>query len=284
MAPAARPAVIVTSHPLWLLRAGRNAARYVLFAAALAGAAATARYAVDPPRPAAPAPVVSQRADLAAEGFASLFARTYLTWDAAHPEAHQRALAAFVGGDMDPDAGLRPPTTGAQHVQWTEVSQARAAGPGEHVYTVAVQTDAAGLLYLTVQVVRRADGRLALAGYPAFVGAPASGPAAVAGDERDVADPALAAVVARALGNYLGDASSDLAADLTAGARVALPGLPTSLQRMEQLTWVPGGGSVRAVVLVADQRGVQYTLSYELDVVRVGTRWEVSAIQMDPDA
>jgi hypothetical protein len=273
----------VTSRPLWMLRAGRSVGRYVLLGAAVAGVAATVRYAVDPPRPAAPAPVPPPRADLAAAGYAALFARSYLTWDAAHPEIHQQALAAFVGGDMDPDAGLRTPSAGSQHVQWTEVSQARADGPGKHVYTVAAQTDAAGLLYLTVPVARQADGRLALAGYPAFVGAPASAPA-VTGDERDVADPALAAVVARALGNYLSDASSDLAADLTAGARVALPGLPTALQRMEQLTWIPGGGSVRAVVLSADRRGVQYTLGYELDVIRAGTRWEVSAIQMDPDA
>jgi hypothetical protein len=274
----------LTSRPLWLLRASRSVGRYVLLGAAVAGVAATARYAVDPPRPAAPPRVQAQRADLSAESYAAVFARSYLTWDAAHPEAHQQALAAFVGSDVDPDAGLRPPSAGSQHVQWTEISQARAEGSGEHVYTVAVQTDAAGLLYLTVPVARQADGRLALAGYPAFVGAPASAPADLTDNARDVADPALAAVVARALGNYLSDASSDLAADLTTGARVALPGLPTALQRMEQLTWVPGGGSVRAIVLAADRRGVQYTLGYELDVIRVGTRWEVSAIQMDPDA
>ena len=30
--------------------------------------------------------------------------------------------------------------------------------------------------------------------------------------------------------------------------------------------------------------GVQYTLAYELDVLRDQGRWEISAVQMDPDA
>jgi hypothetical protein len=40
---------------------------------------------------------------------------------------------------------------------------------------------------------------------------------------------------------------------------------------------------VRAVVQARDARGVQYTLDYELDVAVVGGRWEVGAIQMNPD-
>ena len=115
--------------------------------------------------------------DLAAEGFAQLFARRYLTWEANDPEAHARALAPFVGAGMEPDAGLQPPSGGEQQVQWTEVVQERTAAPGEHVYTVAAQTDTAGLVYLTVSVARAGAGALQLAGYPAFVGAPASGPA-----------------------------------------------------------------------------------------------------------
>jgi hypothetical protein len=38
------------------------------------------------------------------------------------------------------------------------------------------------------------------------------------------------------------------------------------------------------VVRAEDGRGVQYTLAYELDVTVAGGRWEVSAVQMDPDA
>ena len=156
--------------------------RYLLSALAVAGLAASARFAIDPPRPATPRVAARGPAppDLAAEGFAALFARGYLTWNAAEPQAHESALAAFVGPGIDPDAGLQPPSSGEQRVEWAEVVQEReltAARPGEHVYTVAAQTDDAGLQYLTVSVVRTAGGSLALGGYPAFVGAPASGPA-----------------------------------------------------------------------------------------------------------
>ncbi len=109
------------------------------------------------------------------------FARSYLTWNAAEPQAHEAALARSCGPGIDPDAGLQPPSSGEQRVESAEVVQERELVPRpppvEHVYTVAAQTDDAGLLYLTVSVVRTAGGSLALGGYPAFVGAPASGPA-----------------------------------------------------------------------------------------------------------
>ncbi len=164
-----------------------------------------------------------RRADLAAQGFASLFARSYLTWNAAEPQAHESALAPFAGTGIDPGAGLAPPSSSSQRVEWTEVVQERESGPDEHVYTVAAQTDGAGLQYLTVPVVRTAAGSLALGGYPAFVGPPASGPAQTQGHLREVDEPALATVVGRALRNYLSVSGSELEADLTDGARVSLP-------------------------------------------------------------
>ncbi len=79
-------------------------------------------------------------------------------------------------------------SSGSNGRKW---SRRATPAPGEHVYTVAAQTDTAGLLYLTVPVARTSDGALALAGYPAFVGAPAAGPAQSPGHLREVADPAL---------------------------------------------------------------------------------------------
>ena len=35
--------------------------------------------------------------------------------------------------------------------------------------------------------------------------------------------------------------------------------------------------------MAQDARGARYTLAYELDVAEVAGRWEVAAIQMDPD-
>jgi hypothetical protein len=278
-------AVTITPRPLWRIRLTRALPRYLLYALCLAGLLASARFAIAPPRPArlAAAHPAGPTLDLAAEGYASLFARRYLTWDASQPQVSEQLLAPLVGAGMDSDAGLRLPPTGAQHVAWVEVVQARRAGPGEHVYTVAAQTDAAGLVYLTVDVARMADGRLALDGYPAFVGAPAAGPAEAPERRVEVANPALASVVERALRNYLAASPEELAADLSRGARVAMPGIALTLSSLEHLSWSPDRRSVLAVLEAQDSRGAQYTLGYEVDVADVEGRWEVSAIQMDPD-
>jgi Conjugative transposon protein TcpC len=280
----ARPALKIETRPLWRIRLAGELPRYLLCAMSIAGLVASARYAIAPPRtdahpPARPAP---QTRDPAGEGYAVLFARSYLTWNAAEPQDNARALAAFAAGGLEQDAGLQLPASGQQRVEWAEVVQERTAVHGEHVYTVAAQTDAAGLLYLTVTVARRADGSLALGGYPAFVGAPAAGPAQLSEALRQVVDQGLTTVVERALRNYLADSATELAADLTGGARVSLPATALSLDSVKRLDWLPGAASVLAVVQAHDARGVQYTLAYELDVARQQARWEVSAVQMDP--
>jgi hypothetical protein len=211
-----------------------------------------------------------------------LFARRYLTWNASAPQQSAQALAPFSGSGVEPDAGLQLPTVGQERVAWAEVVQARAPWPGEHVYTVAAQTDSSGLLYLSVSVARTRAGTLALAAYPAFVGAPAAGPAQTPQHLREASDPALTRVVERALRNYLAGSASELAADLANGALVSLPTMPLTLDSLLRLDWSTDGRSLLAVVQAQDGRDVQYTLSYELDVAIVQGRWEVSAVQMNP--
>jgi len=278
--------VSISTRSLWEIRIVRELPRYLLCAASIAGLAASVRFAVAPPRPAAPAAALRTTTpqDPAAEWFAALFARRYLTWNAAEPLASERALEPFVGSGMEPAAGLQLPRSGSQRVEWVEVVQQRQPAVGEHVYTLAVQTDSGGLLYLTVSVVRNASDGLALAAYPAFVGSPAFSPAQALGRGRELADPVLATIVERALRNYLAASAAELAADLTSGARVSLPSIALELKSTQRLNWSPDGKSVVAVVLASDARGVQYTLDYELDVVREGGRWEISAVQMDPNA
>jgi hypothetical protein len=269
---------------MWRVRLAREFPRYALSAAAVAGLLASARFAIAPPHApgARSALSIALLSDRAAEGLAELFARRYLTWDARDPEAHQRALAPLLGSWMEAGAGFQAPPSGSQSVQWTQIVQSRVPRAGEHMFTVAAQTDVSGLLYLTVDVRRSADG-LGIGAYPAFVGAPAYEPAPAPAGWREVEDRALAAVVTRALRNYLASAPSELEADLTADARVSLPGLGLSLLSVRSLELAPDGRSVRALVQAQDGRSAQYTLVYELDVVSVGGRWEVAAIQMDPD-
>jgi hypothetical protein len=270
---------------MWRIRLARELPRYLVQALAIAGLLASVRFAVAPPRPVIVRGSTPNSAlvDRAAEGFASLFARRYLTWDSRDPETHRQALAPFLGSSMEAEVGLQPPESGRQEVQWAQVVQARNAAPGERVYTVAVETDTGSLLYLSVGVVRKAGGGLALAGYPAFIGAPASTAAAPPGHLREVEDSALRTMVTRALHNYLAHAESELAADLAIGAHVSLPGMKLALESLESLNWSADGRSVLVVVRAGDERGTQYTLAYELDVVLAAGRWEVSAIQMNPD-
>lgn len=282
---ATRATVTVTSRSLWRIRLARELPRHLLCLAAVAGLAASVRFAVAPPASVQAAASVHEAPppDQAAEAYAALFARRYLTWNAAEPQTNVRALEAFLGPGMEPDAGLELPATGEQRVEWVEVAQSREAAPGEQVYTLAAQTSASGLVYLTVPVSRAPDGSLVLAGYPAFVGAPAASPAHTLASLREVAEPALATVVQRVLRNYLAASPSELEADLTSGARVSLPTQPLSLESMARLDWAPRGRAVLATVRAQDGRGVQYTLAYELNVVREQDRWEVSAVQTDPD-
>jgi Conjugative transposon protein TcpC len=283
--PGPRPRVLLRAHPLWRIRLSRELPRYTLYALSIAGLAASLRFAIAPPRPQRPkdlAPTSPQ--DLAAEGYAQLFARDYLSWQADDPEAHQRALAAFTGPTLEPGAGLQPPAVGEEEVQWTDVVQEREAAPHERVYTVAAQTDSAGLLYLAVTVLRAPDGALELASYPAFVGAPTGAPADVEAHLREVTEPSLQMVVERALRNYLASSGVELAADLTDDAKVSLPGQSLTLESVQRLSWSQEGGeAVAAVVQARDTRGTRYTLAYDLDVREVSDRWEVAAIEMDPD-
>lgn len=308
--------VEVRTRPMWRIRLARELPRTLLMGASLAGLLASARFAIAPPRPAALAHerALAPAQDLAAEGFAQLFARRYLTFKTNEPEARQRALAPFAGPNVEAGFGVQPPPTGGQQVLWTEVVQERVVGPDERIYTVAVQTttsafpqaeasglgqaaasgggqtvgagqtEAAGLVYLAVAVARTPDGVLRIAGYPAFVGAPAAAAASIPAGASEVTEPLLRTVVERALRNYLAGSSSDLAADLSAAASVSLPSAPLTLEALQHLTWSPeGAGAVVATVQAQDPHGARYTLAYDLDVVQVAGRWEIAAIEMDPD-
>jgi hypothetical protein len=272
--------------PMWRIRLTRELPRYLLSAAAAFGLLASARFALAPPRPPGPAYGwrVPRSADRAAEAYAVLFARRYLTWDAARPQASAESLEQFLGSGLEAGAGVVLPVGGEQRVEWAEVVQARETSPGDHVYTVGAETDTAGVLYLTVDVARAAGGQLELIGYPAFVGAPSTMPGVARHVAGEISEPALEIVVTRALRNYLAGAAGELAADLSPEARVASPSLPLTLESLQHLEWVAQGNTVLASVQAHDGRGVHYELAYEVEVVRQQGRWEVSAVQTDPNS
>jgi hypothetical protein len=277
-------AVVIATRPLWQMRLRRRLPRYLLAALACAGIVASARFAIAPPQPQVIRARIPPQADQSAAAYAALFARRYLTWTAAEPLSSARALEPFTGAAMEPALGVRLPAGGEQRVEWLEIVQSRSPLPGEHVYTVAAQTDTAGLLYLVVSVQREADGTLALAHYPAFVGAPAYGPALAQVRTREVSDAGLQVVAERALRNYLAGSDANLAADLSSSAQVSAPRLGLTLDSVGRLRWASGGGAVLALLQAHDGRGVHYSLEYELDVSWTASRWQISAIEMDPRA
>jgi hypothetical protein len=255
----------------------------VLYATAIVGIIATARFAVAPPRPPAPhlAPVAAT--DPGAEGFAALFARRYLTWSAASPSEHAAGLAAFLSPATDGDLGLGQPSRGSEHVRWADVVQARATGVGEHIYTIALDTGLPALTYLSVDVVRDAVGALRLGRYPALVGPPLVTQATTLGGGGlgAVSDASLSAVIDRGLRNYLAGSRANLAADLAPGTVVSTPSDTLAIDQIEQLS-VERDGRVLATLVAHDSNGTSFTLTYELDVVRASGRWLIAAIQTDP--
>lgn len=274
----------IHTRPLWKLRLERRLPRWLLGAVAAVGLLASARYAIDPPHPiVVVGSARSSTPDLAAQGFASLFARAYLSWSGGDLEARRRALEPFLGTSLAPEAGMQLPTNGSQRVLWDEVVQERELRSSLHVYTVAAETVPQGLVYLAVSVMHRPGGPLRLAGYPAFVGPPAAGaaePIALEGSE--VGDSQLATVVSRTLRNYLAPAPSELAADLVPGADVTTPRPGLSLERVQSLVWSSDDVVVAVVAARSEsgaREGARYTLAYEIEVLRMSGRWEVAAIE-----
>jgi Conjugative transposon protein TcpC len=276
--------VVVRSRSLRRLRFDGSLSRWLFTAAALVGIASCVRYAIFPPRPHLPTPPPVQHIDQGAEAYAVAFARAYLTLDAHDPEQHARALAPFVDANGDPDGGYSPPEDLSQRVSWATVVQSRPSELGGETYTVAAQTTASGLVYLTVTVRRDGAGALQLVGLPALVGPPQSRPAQDASGDTltAVVDADVTEVTMRALRNYLAGDSTDLRADLAANAVVSLPVTPLRLQRVERVVWDPSGRSVLATVDATDPRGGLFQLTYEIDVDRSGARPYVSAIQTNP--
>jgi len=276
--------VDIRSRSLRRLRLDGSISRWLFTAAVVVGIASCVRYAIVPPRPHIPAPPPAQHIDEGAEAYAAAFARAYLTVNARDPQQHVRALAPFVAANGDPNGGYSPPQNLTQAVNWATVVQARPSELGGETYTVAAQTSASGLMYLTVTVRRDSTGSLQLVGLPALVGPPQSRPAQEASGDTlaAVVQSDVSEVTTRALRNYLAGDSADLRADLSPSAVISMPAVPLRLQRVEQLVWAPSARSVLATVDATDPHGGLFQLTYEIDVDRTGARPYVSAIQTNP--
>ena len=277
---ATRPRAVVRRESLALVRARARAPKAVLFVfvaffVALGLRVALAGPPKAPPVPRQADPLVGAQVD--ATGFAQGFARAYLSYDSATPELHQQALAPYIAGLDDADAGFAVPDHGRRSVVWTGAVSALRSGPNTTLVTVAAAYDrSARLDYLAVPVTRLGSGPLAVASLPALVGPPPLAARYQAPQGDDVADAQLGAVVKRALSNYLAGARQNLAADLDRGVKLTLPPRPLALEDVSSLTWLRAG-VVAATVAVRDAQHLSFSLRYGLAVVK-RDRWFVRAL------
>lgn len=214
------------------------------------------------------------------EDFAQGFARAYLAYDGQHMGPRERALRPYLPADMDADAGLVPRPRRTQEVGFTRVAGDR-AGPGG----VRVVTVAAGLgtrtLYIAVPVERAQGGALALADYPAVVGAPPRARPALP-ELGEVQDGGVRQVAVRVIRNYLTGATLNLRADLAPSASVPALGESLSVRSVDRVGWAGGSdsGAVAVTVEAVDARGALWTLTYELGLERAHGRLAVTFIEM----
>lgn len=285
--PGRATRVSIQPTPLWRIRLWQRLPRLLLHAAAVAGLLASIRFALAPPRLASTGhQTAAKPADLQAQWFASLFARTYLSWQQGDLETRRRTLEELAGAGLSLEAGMQPPLHGSQQVTFEQVVQEREPEPYLHIYAIAAYTVPGGVLYLTVPVLHPPGSPVSLAGYPAFVGPPAARgaqPVLEAGTE--VQDSSLRIVVQRALRNYLAPAPGNLAADLAPGASISSPQQGLALEALQSLVWAPHRqNTVVAQIVALGPGGARYTLTYEVKVLQVARRWEVAAIQMEANA
>lgn len=272
----------VQARRLRVARLRASAPRHLASAALLILVALGLRSLLWAPQPPEPPPV-PVRADAPTQDFALQFARAYLTYDAKRPGARARALAPFVGENIDAGAGFFAPA-GAQRVLWAQVASDQRALVGGRTITVAAAVSAQQLpVYLAVAVRHDRLHGLSLAGYPSFVGAPALDSRAPPQSRSPLTDSEVATVAARALRNYLAGSATNLKADLAPDAVISLPTVELGVRSVESTEWIgqEGSGAVLATVLAEDSRGATYTLAYELGIER-RERPYVSFIQVIP--
>jgi hypothetical protein len=245
-------------------RARDPAPRYLFVAAVALLAAAGLRGIVSPPGGASDGAAEGPAADPAMESFAEQFARAYLAYDAARPEARERALAPFVPDFLGPDAGYAP-RRGRSEVVWTSVAQNQEALAGGRIVTVAARlTGSRSPVYLAVPLERTDAGALALAGYPALVGSPAASTEHRPPARERVADEAVLETAERVLRNYLARETENLNADLAPGAAVTLPARALRMAGLEEVAWATETDRAVLVTVRARDRSGEYALTYEL--------------------
>lgn len=227
---------------------------------------------------AAPAsPIQSKLIDGSLDGFAEGFARAYVASSAADTATRDDDLKAYGFAETTSAAA----SVAGIRVRWSAAVASQPRAGGGRIVTVLLD-DGRRDWYLAVSVVVDRAGRRFVPSPPALVGAPSVRADAVAPAELEVDDAGLRQVVERVVRHYLAGDRVDLAADLARGAALTMPPTPTRLVEVASTTWAARPNRVAAAVTAAGPGSVRLDLRYELNVVRLGGRWLVRGIQVNP--
>jgi hypothetical protein len=210
------------------------------------------------------------------DGFAEGFARAFLTVSPKGPGRRDRALKVYGYVAEDSAAG-----TVATRVAWTAVVASQARPGGGRVVTLLAD-DGRREWYLAVTVAIDRAGRRSIAVAPALVGPPATHRDAVAPAEAEVDDRGLRQVAERVVRHFLAGDHADLAADLARGAMVTTPPVATRLTSVDAITWVARPSRIAVALTAATPGHLRFSLRYELQVIRLGGRWLVREVQVNP--
>ncbi|MET0603451.1 MAG: hypothetical protein ABW167_15805 [Baekduia sp.] len=221
--------------------------------------------------------VLSKVVDGSLDGFAEGFARAYVASSAADTASRDDDLKAYGFAETT----SAPASVGGIRVRWSAAVASQARAGGGRTVTVLLD-DGRRDWFLAVPVAVDHTGRRFVPSPPALVGAPSVRADAVAPAELEVDDAALRQVVERVVRHYLAGDRVDLAADLARGAALTMPPTPTRLVDVASTTWAARPNRVAAAVTAAGPGSVRLDLRYELNVVRLGGRWLVRGIQVNP--
>lgn len=212
------------------------------------------------------------------DGFAEGFARAYVGSASVDPTRREHQLKSYGFHDVTSVAST---STGGVRVRWSAAVASQRRAGGGRIVTVLLD-DGRRSWYLAVPVAVDRAGRRYVPSPPALVGPPAVRADDASRAELEVDDRELGEVATRVVRHYLAGDRVDLAADLVRGAAVTLPLTPTRLVDAGPLTWVARPSRVAIAVRASGPGGIHLALRYELQVSRIGGRWLVRGIQVNP--
>jgi hypothetical protein len=244
-----------------------------------------------------PAPEAPARAAAAPSGgavdqevgaYAETFVKRWLSYDVAHPEYREIALARYLAEDLDAAGGVEVPESGPnQAVEETSVARVRPNGPGRSLVTVAATVASRRLStrYVTVPVQQGAGGALVIYDLPSFEAPPARAEApeidtnGLAAEERD----AIEDLVGRFFAAYLSGREGALAYFLPPGTALEATSERYTVTELSSVKQVGRSeGPQRTVIAVVEAKdretGAVYLLRYQALLVYRGNRWLVARV------